>query len=86
MLSLGTELSLPLWRSGLALRAGAYKNLASDEDVITLTAGLGLRAGHLGFAVAAAAATSRAELEVAGGRELPSRVQFSASLKWVSEF
>ena len=86
MLSLGTELSLPLWRSGLALRAGAYKNLASDEDVITLTAGLGLRAGHLGFDVAAAAATSRAELEVAGGRELPSRVQFSASLKWVSEF
>ena len=86
MLSLGTELLLPLWRSGLALRAGAYKNLASDENVITLTAGLGLRAGHLGFAVAAAAATSRAELEVAGGRELPSRVQFSASLKWVSEF
>ena len=86
MLSLGTELRIPFWVGSLALRAGAYKNLASDgDDGITVTAGFGLRFTHLQLDVAAGAATTTEELE-AGGSDLPSRMHVSGAIKWVSEF
>ena len=86
MLSIGTEFSMPFWVGNLALRAGAYKNLAdAGEDGLTVTAGVGLRLSHFQFDIAAGAATTREELE-AGGRDIPSRMHFSGALRWVSEF
>ena len=86
MLSVGTEFRVPFWVGSLALRAGAYKNLASDgDDGITVTAGLGLRFTHLQLDIAAGAATTTEELE-AGGSDIPSRMHVSGAIKWVSEF
>ncbi len=86
MLSVGTEFRIPFWVGSLALRAGAYKNLASDgDDGVTITAGLGLHLTHLQLDIAAGAATTREELE-AGGSDLPSRMHLSGAIRWVTEF
>ncbi|MEE9280742.1 MAG: conjugal transfer protein TraF [Myxococcota bacterium] len=86
MLSLGTEFNIPFWVGNLALRAGAYTNLADEgDDGLTVTAGVGLRLSHFQFDIAAGAATTREELE-AGGRDIPSRMHISGAIKWVTEF
>lgn len=86
MLSLGSEFRIPFRIGMLALRTGAHTNLASDGDSgVTVTAGIGLLMAHLQLDLAAGAATTREELE-AGGTNLPSRMQFSGAIRWVSEF
>ena len=84
--SVGTELQLGLSEGHLALRAGAFSNLAGElRDSLTVTAGVGFRIWGLQLDLAAGASPYFQELN-SGGRKIPSRLNVSGSIKWVSTF
>ncbi len=86
LLSVGTEYRLGLGESQLALRAGAYTNLAGElRESMTVTAGIGFRIWRLQIDLAAAASPYFQEINV-GGKKLPSRLNLSGAIKWVTEF
>lgn len=87
IVSLGTELELPLGPVGLALRGGAYLNTASDSaDEIALTAGLGARAFGFNLDVAVGASPKTQAVEAADDTKMPTRVNASATLSYKVEF
>ena len=86
LLSVGTEYVLGLGEGHLALRAGAFTNLAGElRESMTVTAGVGFRIWRLQIGLAAAASPYFQELHV-GGKKLPSRLNLSGAIKWVTEF
>lgn len=87
IVSLGTELRIPIWKLGLALRGGAYVNTASEEsDTVALTGGIGLRFFDFNFDLAAGASPTTERVEAANDQEIPSRVNLSAMLSFRREF
>jgi len=86
LLSVGTEYRLGLGEGQLALRAGAFTNLAQNtNETFTLTAGLGFRIWRFEVDLAVAAAPDFQEVN-AGGTKFPSRLNVSGSLRWVTQF
>jgi hypothetical protein len=87
IVSLGTELKLPVWKLGLALRGGAYLNTAAeDPEAIALTGGIGLRFFDFNLDVAVGASPQTQEVEAANDEELPTRANVSAMLSFRREF
>lgn len=85
LLSVGSEYRIPLNEFSLALRAGAYTNLASGADrALTVTAGVGLRFGSLAFDLAVGASPELEEIED-GGTRIPKSINVSAALHWIME-
>jgi len=71
----------------LALRAGGYKNIESDESSLVYTAGLGLRIWKLGFDISGAMAAD--EQEIGTGEEtvkIRDRYSFATVLKFSTAF
>ena len=86
LLSVGSEYVLGIGEGELALRAGAFSNLAEDpSDSLTLTAGLGFRVWRLELDLAVAASPVFEEIEV-DDLEIPSRLSISGSLRWLTHF
>ena len=86
LLSVGTEYQIGAGEAFLALRAGAFTNLAANQsDSFTLTAGVGFRLWHLEIDLAVAAAPSLEEIE-AGDFEIPRRFDVSGAIKYVRKF
>ncbi len=86
LLSVGSELVLGGSEAALALRAGAFTNLAQDAgDSVTLTAGIGFRVWRLELDLAVAASPEFQELE-AGDLSIPSRLQVSGALRYLMSF
>ncbi len=84
--SVGTEYVLGLGEGHLALRAGAFTNLAGElHESLTVTAGVGFRIWRFQIDLAAAASPYFQEINV-GGKKLPSRLNLSGAIKWVTEF
>lgn len=87
LVSLGTELRIPIWKLGLALRAGAYLNTEADEsNAIALTGGLGLRLFDVNLDVAVGASPRTERIEAVNDEELPVRVNASAMLSFRRTF
>lgn len=85
LLSVGTEFRIPLREADLALRAGAFTNVASGaERAVTVTAGLGLRLGSLAFDLALGASPDFQEIRD-GGTRIPRRIHVSGVLRWLME-
>lgn len=86
MLSVGTEYRIPLPKGHVALRTGAYTNLAQEaSDEFTLTGGVGLRVGGFEFELAAGASPHFEEIE-ASGDDWPSHVNLSGAIRFTREF
>lgn len=87
MLSVGSEFQLAGGDSSVALRAGAFTNLAAEDPArsVTLTAGLGFRILGLQLDLAVSAAPDLEDLEE-DGLTLPSRLNVSGALKWAGQF
>ena len=86
LLSVGTEYVLGLGEGHLALRAGAFTNLAGElRDSLTVTAGVGFRIWRLQLDLAVGASPYLQEIN-SGGKKLPSRLNLSGSIKWVTKF
>lgn len=87
IVSLGTELRIPIWKLGLALRGGAYLNAAGeDPGAIALTAGLGIRLFDLHLDLAAGASPQTERVEAADDSRLPARMNLSATLSFRRAF
>jgi hypothetical protein len=87
LLSVGTEVGIPFWIMGIALRAGFYTNLGQDADhAIAPTAGLGIKIWHFQLDLAAGISPEFQEIEAAGGDDFPTRVNVSAALKFKKTF
>jgi hypothetical protein len=83
--SFGAEYTLPIPVVKLALRGGGYTNTASGAGgAFTFTGGLGLRVWLLSLDLAGGA--SPKGIDVGGGDELPSRLNFSAALALKGNF
>ncbi len=88
LLSLGTEVRLVYRKLALALRGGAFMNLASDQNLApTLTAGLGLRFWNFTLDFAGGVSTERDRFESIGTNDrIPVRVSFAGQLGYRVEF
>lgn len=86
LFSVGTEYQLGRGEAKLALRTGAFTNLASGaSESVTVTAGFGFRIWHLELDLAVAASPELMEIE-SSGTEIPSRLNVSGSIRWVTRF
>jgi hypothetical protein len=84
LVSVGSEYVIGLGETALALRAGAYTNLAQDpQDSMTFTAGMGFRLGQFQFDLAVAGSPELEELDAADVK-IPSRLRVSGALRWVT--
>ncbi|HPG26735.1 MAG TPA: conjugal transfer protein TraF [Myxococcota bacterium] len=87
IVSLGTELRIPIWKLALALRGGAYLNTEADEpDEVALTGGIGLRVFDFAFDLAAGASPKTERVAAANDQQIPSRMNVSAMLSFRREF
>jgi hypothetical protein len=88
LLSVGTQVGIPFWVMGLALRAGFYTNLGQGADhAIASTAGLGIKLWHFQLDLAAGVSPEFQEIEASGSdEEFPTRVNLSAALKFKKTF
>lgn len=86
--SVGTEVQIPIWKLGLAPRAGVFLNTAHGFDHSpVVTFGLGLKFWNLVLDLAGGVSTDRVPFEPAGGiDEIPTRIDVSAALKWTQTF
>jgi len=88
LVSAGTELRLQLGVVGLALRGGAYANVADGaNNAIALTGGLGLRVWHLELDLAVGGSPDTEPVDVNGNaQDVPSRTNMAASLRFAKQF
>ncbi|MFH1024026.1 MAG: conjugal transfer protein TraF [Planctomycetota bacterium] len=86
-LSLGTEVRLHLWKLGIDLRAGLYDNIASSEDGMCYTGGIGLKLWKLQLDFAGGISADKTAIESgAGATEIPERMNLTGTLQWNHRF
>ena len=74
-------------RPGLALRAGAYVNAASNTpEAIALTGGLGLELFGFNLDLAVGASPKTEEVEAVNDQTIPSRLNASVMISYRQEF
>ncbi|MEZ7979512.1 MAG: conjugal transfer protein TraF [Myxococcota bacterium] len=87
IVSLGTEFGIPIGPVGLALRAGAYVNAASNTpEAIALTGGLGLEIFGFNLDLAVGASPKTEEVEAVNDQTIPSRLNASVMISYRQEF
>jgi hypothetical protein len=88
LLSVGTEVRLKYRKVALALRGGAFMNLAEDQNQApTVTAGLGLRFWNFTLDFSGGVSTERDRFESIGTNDrIPVRVSFAAQLGYRVDF